>query len=275
LGLFDIFSSKGEKKAAAAQERAAQQGRDRSIAAVETGFGNARTTLADTFGDARSAVTAGRDAAKPLFGQARSEFDQVSAFADKDEATSSLLRDALGVNGDEGLARAKGAYSTSAGFDFAKEQGLEEARRAAAAGGMSASGNLVDEITKRAVGYASKDHGSWLDRLTGLDSQRLGALMGVASGRAGITQNEAGTEMDTGRTLASLFGQEGTSTANAFTGQATTTADIETGFGQRLGEAQARYATAGDKAGANIFGAVMGGLDMLGKFTGVGGFGKK
>lgn len=99
-----------------------------------------------------------------------------------------MYTDALGLNGAEGNARATGAFQTGPGYQFAVDEGMRAAERAASASGMLGSGNLFDELARRGQGYANQEYGSWLDRLNGVSGQGLTA----ASGQAGAYAQKAG-----------------------------------------------------------------------------------
>lgn len=101
---------------------------------------------------------------------------------------AALSADALGLNGADGNARATGAFQAGPGYQFAVDEGMRGAERAASASGMLASGNLLDELQRRGQGYASQEFGSWLDRLNGMSSQGLSA----AGGQAGAYGTQAG-----------------------------------------------------------------------------------
>jgi hypothetical protein len=100
---------------------------------------------------------------------------------------ANLYADALGVGGQAGQDRARAAFQTGPGYQFGVDEALQGAARAASAGGMLSSGNLIDASTRIAHGLANKEYGSWLDRLAGYDDLELAA----ASGRAGAFGNLA------------------------------------------------------------------------------------
>lgn len=98
-------------------------------------------------------------------------------------AANDLYADALGLNGADGNGRASAAFTTSPGYEFTRSQGEQAALRGASAGGMLASGNTITALADYTSGLASKEQGSWLDRLAGVASNGLSA----ASGAAGLT----------------------------------------------------------------------------------------
>lgn len=94
---------------------------------------------------------------------------------------TNMTSNALGLNGADGTKAAQSAFQTGPGYQFAVDEGMRGAERAASASGMLGSGNLYDELMKRGQGYANQEYGSWLDRLNGLSSQGLQGASGVAS----------------------------------------------------------------------------------------------
>jgi hypothetical protein len=133
--------------------------------------------------DASGAIMSGVDAYTPL-----------AALGQRYNAAGGLALDALGVNGADGNTRAVAAYRASPGYQFATSQALDAATRAGNA--MGATGNTLDEVTRRAAGYADQDYGNWLGNLGGYSQQGLSATSGAAQGQAGGYYN-----------LANMYGQ--------------------------------------------------------------------
>jgi len=95
-------------------------------------------------------------------------------------AVAPTIAGALGVGSPDQVAAARSAYTASPEYQFSLDQAQQAAERAAAAGGMTRSGNLVDAEQKNAVGYASQDYGNWLKNLlangtVGIQASQLGA----------------------------------------------------------------------------------------------------
>ena len=97
------------------------------------------------------------------------------------KAANSLYGDALGLNGAEGNARATGAFQAGPGYDFAVDESMRAAERAASAGGTLSSGNLLAALQDRGNNLANQEYGSWLDRLNGQSAQGLQAAGGQAN----------------------------------------------------------------------------------------------
>ena len=152
-------------------------------------------------------------------------------------AGSKLYADALGVNGEGGSDRARETFKSGAGFTFNMDQGLQGLSRARAVNGTLASGNADTDAMKFASGLASQDWNNWLQNLSGYDAKNLAATTGEAS---------------TFGQLGSLGYQTGAAKAGLDTSAAN-------GVGQgayKIGEAQ-------QKADANSFQALMGGLNLV------------
>lgn len=155
--------------------------------------------------------------------------DMYSPLAKLATGTAGLYGDALGVNGADGSARAKDAFTTGPGYDFAMDQGLQAVGRRRSAGGSWDSGNTDIDTLGFASGLANQEYGSWLDRLanpgsvissaipgmtgalnnqanlaTGTASQRLGLTGEVASGRMGANNQFAQGEEANKAGIASL-----------------------------------------------------------------------
>lgn len=114
-------------------------------------------------------------------------------YAQTGQGANAMLGNALGLGGAEGNAAAQGAFTSSPGYQFAVDQGLQAATRAASAGGSLASGNTLDAATRLARGLASQDYGSWLQNLYGLSGQGMQAAGGQATGYTNLANQAVGT----------------------------------------------------------------------------------
>ncbi|MCJ2107848.1 hypothetical protein MKK70_21205 [Methylobacterium sp. E-041] len=212
-----IFSGKAGRQAAMFQAGQLQKGQDEGNAALDTGY----------------------DRASAAYGQAGTTLGNL---ADSYSAGSTLYQDALGVNGADGSAAAKAAYTTAPGYTFNMDQGLQALDRTRAVNGTLASGNADTDAMKFASGLASQDYNNWLTNLSGLDTKRFTATTG-----------QAGT-----------FGALGQAALGV--GQAKAGLAQQTAAG--IGQAGANGLMAGQQASANTFGALIGGLSGLGSLAG-------
>lgn len=128
--------------------------------------------------------------------------------------------DALGLNGAAGAAAAQERFTTSPGYQFALDQGLQGIQRLGAAQGRMQSGNTDIDLLKYGVGAANNEWGNYLDRLggyqniyaSGVDANtravgdQVGFAESVASGRMGANnQRAAGKEAGQGAWLDPLM----------------------------------------------------------------------
>lgn len=147
-------------------------------------------------------ITTGEGQSANNLYHAQRKFDP---YLDAGSSATSMYTNALGLNGADGVAAATGAFQTGPGYQFAVDEGMRGAERAASASGMLGSGNLFDELQRRGQGYANQEYGSWLDRLSGVSGQGLSA----ASGQAGVSGAIANLFQNTAD---NRLGLEGTTT---------------------------------------------------------------
>lgn len=108
---------------------------------------------------------------------------------------STLYADALGANGAAGSTRAQDAFTTSPGYQFQLDQGLQALDRRAAASGNLSSGNADIGAMDYASGLAKQGWSDWLANLTGgIDRTRAtySDLANLSSGTAGQKLGVAG-----------------------------------------------------------------------------------
>lgn len=108
---------------------------------------------------------------------------------------STLYADALGINGADGSARAQEAFTTSPGYQFQLDQGLQALDRRNAAAGRFSSGNADTDTLTFANGLASQDWNQWLSNLTGGVDRAIGInrdLSGLATDTANAKLGVAG-----------------------------------------------------------------------------------
>jgi hypothetical protein len=176
MGLFDIFTGDPGREAADAN-RALYQG-------LETkGLGYLDTALP------KSEAALGASKAT------------LAGLGSKYGAGSQLYLNALGVNGPEGTAAAQGAFTTSPGYQFARDEGLNALdRRAAAAGGLS-GGNASADAIRYATGYAGQEYGNWMNNLKATINPEVTGVTGAAgadAATAGLYQTDAANRIGLG-----------------------------------------------------------------------------
>lgn len=222
MGLFtDLFST----------DAADQAARDK-IAAVNTGITQAN-----------SALDSGLATANPLYNKAYGDFSTLSG---KFGAGQDAYNDATGVNGAEGLARAKQTFTSLPGYQEGIDMALNQNDRLAASRGILASGNTIADTTKLATDYANQKYNDYVSSL----APNLSGATSAASGGAGVLTSQAGANL----------------------GVAGTKANIAYGGNSAIGDAQAQADMAPYTASQNFWSALAGGANLALKASGIGGF---
>jgi hypothetical protein len=216
MGLFtDLFSTKPAEEAAAAKA---------------AGY----TAANDT---AQSALSTGLAAATPLYQQAYGNFNTLAGKFGKGQ---DAYNDATGVNGAEGLARARSTFTSLPGYQEGINMTLDQNDRRAAARGILASGNTIADTTKLATDYANQNYSNYLASLA---PNLSGALTSTAGG-ANVLGTQAGANLG-------VAGQK-----------------AQYGYGANvgIGNANADAALAPYSASQNFWGALMGAGNLAAKF---------
>lgn len=117
--------------------------------------------------------------------QAAAAYDPLKALAAKYGGASSLLLDSYGVNGAEGNDRARAAFQTGPGYEFARDQALEAVNRRRAISGTYNSGNNDLDLLSSANGLANQEYDKFRSGLSGFVNPELSATGAAASGVAG------------------------------------------------------------------------------------------
>lgn len=161
--------------------------------------------------------------------------------------------DATGVNGAVGYDRAKANFQTNPGYQFQFDQGLQALDRGAASRGMVTSGNLLQAEQQYGTNLANQSYNQYVQNLLPYLNQSTQAATGLS-----------GTYQNLGNQMATLYGN-----------QANTAYQTQAGVGNANAAAEMnKY-----NVGSNIFGALMGGANLLsgglgsmgGLFSGFGG----
>ena len=123
--------------------------------------------------------------------QAGREFLPLGALADKYGGATTMLLNAQGVNGPQGVQAAQNAFQTGPGYQFAMGQGMEELARKRSAGNMYNSGNADQDTIKYAQGMANQEYGNWLKNFQNFINPELQAMSGMTGGRAAALGQQA------------------------------------------------------------------------------------
>jgi hypothetical protein len=177
------------------------------------------------------------------YGQAHGYFDPLY---DRYNRGSEMYSNALGLGGDAGNEAATDAFQAGPGYDWAVGQGMQGIMRNASSLGNIASGNTAMALQDRGNQLANQEYGGWLDRLSGYDPLAMSAAGAQGSISTGL-----------GDRLLGLAGDRAGINWAADTG---------------IGGVRGDYQKGKDQTGANIFGGIMGGLNLGAKLLG-GGFG--
>ena len=164
MGLFDLFSNDTAEKA-----------RDMANAGATAGYGQ----LSDLYGQ-------GRDALNTNYGQAAGTYQ---GLMNTYQPGVNAYGDASGANGVQGLQRATDTYHNSGqygAFGTANDAAQQGIQRAAAAGGMGASGNVINAATNKALELGNQYWGQYQQGLAPYLSAYGTAGAGLASTQAGL-----------------------------------------------------------------------------------------
>jgi hypothetical protein len=204
--IFDLFSNDNAQDAANAQ-----------IAGIDSGLTQATGAINNGLTQATNSYTAGL---QPF----------INNSAQANQGTTALAN-LLGLNGAAGNASATQQLENTPGYQFALDQGTQNAMRNKAATGQLASG--ATDIALQNVGQGTALNSAYAPYLQALQ-QYLPYSTQSAAGQAGLYAGLAGTQSATGNTLGSL----------------------DYGANTSIGNANANAALANNQAAANQFGAL-------------------
>lgn len=191
MGLFDMFTGKSAKDAAN-QNRAVFQGyQDAGLRDLDTGMERALPELDNAIG-------------------AYSSLDTLGA---KYGRGTDLLLDSMGVNGAEGSARGRDAFTAGPGYQFMVDEATDRAQRAGAR--FSPGGNEIDQVTRVASGLAGQEWNAHLGRLGALVAPELQATSTAAGGRAAGFGAKAGAYGNDAQSRVNIRGNAAGGIANS------------------------------------------------------------
>lgn len=262
---------------------------DRGLGFLQGGYGDALNRVDTAGGVARGDITGGvnlaRDALNAGTTAATDAFAPLTTLAGNYGAGANAYYDALGLNGPEGVARARGMFQAGPGYQWQVDQGLDAINRSRNARGMLNSGNTDIDALRYGQGLANQEWGAHLGRLGGFLPLELQATGAAAEGLAGIGERGgrslAALEQGGGQSLADIASRTGMYGAGLAAQGGQGAADIvNQGIGNRLGlqrtitEPYAR--TFGEEAAAEMRGSgnLWGlGLSLAGMAAGIPGLG--
>jgi len=182
--LSGLFGGGYEKQAAQQDIAAAQAYQGQAMPALQTAYQTGQTNLGQAVG-----------AYNPL----------VSLGAQYSQAAPTYLG-AMGVGTPQQVQAAQSAFTNAPGYQFALNQAQQAAERAAAAGGMTASGNLIDAEQRNAIGLQNQQYQNWVDNLQKAGQMGLGATQAGAQGQATGYTNLANLAQTYGENQANVYG---------------------------------------------------------------------
>jgi hypothetical protein len=202
-------------------------GAGRGLGYIDDGMSDAAQSLQG----ARDALTANGGAYAPL-----------GELADRHGEGSRLYADALGINGAEGVARARAAFQGGPGWTTQLDASLDALNRRRNAAGSLFSGNADADAIKLGSDYADKGWQQWLAGLSPYNQLESSATAAAATGNAGINSTlanlgvgEANLRNDAGKTRATIATNEGVSLADIANRYYGALAGLDTGGAAALG----------------------------------------
>lgn len=131
----------------------------------------------------KRAADAARGTLEKQYAETRSDFAPERAAG---TTALSRLSDAYGFNGDAGRTAATADFRADPGYQYALNQGTEQAQTSAAARGMLGSGGTLKAIQDRGMNLADQGFSNYLSRLRdtvgiGQQAKTTGAQVGAQS----------------------------------------------------------------------------------------------
>lgn len=214
-GLFDIFSNRPARDAAAAMTRNLQAGETK----------------------ARGDITGGLGQAQGYYDRALEYYNPVETSLGTGDRGYGAYADAVGLNGPEGAGRAMEGFKTAnPSFNFDLSTGIDALTRAGNATG-AAVGNVLTRAQEYGTNLANKTYGDYVSRLSPYLNQP-GQRLALAGAQAGNLQGAGNLAYGAGGQLGNLA----MTTAQGI-GQAQRDAEL------------ARYGTSANALGALMSGA--------------------
>ena len=182
--LSGMFGGGFEKEAAQKDIAAANQYANTSLPALAAAYQTGQTNL----------------------GQAVGAYDPLKQLGAQYSQAAPTYLGAMGVGTPQQVQAAQSAFTNQPGYQFALNQAQQAAERAAAAGGMTASGNLIDAEQRNAIGLQNQQYQNWVDNLQKAGQMGLGATQAGAQGQATGYTNLANLAQTYGENQANVYG---------------------------------------------------------------------
>lgn len=123
-----------------------------------------------------------------------------------------------GLSGAQSQQDAYGAFQTTPGYEFRRDQGIHAANRSAASRGTSLSGRTLADLGRFGDGMAAQEYDNYYSRLNGLYGSQLGVAGQMSSNITGAANNLAGIAGQAGQARADGIVGQGNSWVNALQG---------------------------------------------------------
>lgn len=149
-----------------------------------------RTSLGKFQDDATGLIDAGSNAASGYLERAR---DAYGNFTNKAASGSTMLDNALGLNGADGTAAATSAFTAAPGYQYTVDQTNKALGRVNSSLGSYQSGDTIADISANTAGLASQGYNDWLDRLTDYKNYELAGIGGQAGALGDLASLSTGT----------------------------------------------------------------------------------
>jgi hypothetical protein len=192
-------------------------------------FGNPNKDAAEAnrklYGDLQTTgsgyLQQGYDTGVSNVNKALGSYTPLSDLAGKYGGASSMLLNALGVNGASGNAAANAAFTNNPGYESGLTAGLDAINRRRAAGGMLASGNADQDAQTFGQNLQNQQYNNWLSSLGQFVNPELAATSGAATGQAGAYNDLASLAQNNAMNKVGLLNQTtaGQTSANALEAQ--------------------------------------------------------
>lgn len=131
-------------------------------------------------------LDSGYQTARGDLNNALGSYAPLSALGGKYGGASSMLLNALGVNGASGNAAAQSAFTNNPGYTSGLDAGLDAINRRRAAAGMLGSGNADQDAQTFGQNLQNQQYNTWLSSLGSFVNPELAATSGAATGQAGV-----------------------------------------------------------------------------------------
>lgn len=220
-----------------------------------------RAQIAQYGTQAQDYLKSSYDTGRGDIGSAIGAYTPLTDLAAKYNQGGDLYRDALGINGPQGNARATGAFQNNPGYTGAVTAGLDAINRRRGVGGMSDSGNADIDALTFGQNLQNQQYNTWLQNLQSTGQTGVGLTGQAAAGQAGGYTNLSN--------LATQYGQNQTGVAGNILSGNTSANNL-----QAQGEASGAKNLLGaglSVASLALGGGMGGGLGGLGSALGGGG----